>query len=89
MRDERGRPQRLLSLLRPIPTRGRSGHSSPSQVHLAFQGPFAIAVLLGRLLNTIRTVVYEWDDTAAPAIYRPVVTLVLGYAKSPIVAINA
>ncbi len=60
-----------------------------SQVHLAFQGPFAIAVLLGRLLNTIRTVVYEWDDTVAPATYRPVVTLGLGYAKSPIVAINA
>ncbi len=59
-----------------------------SQVHLAFQGPFTLAVLLGRLLNTIRTVVYEWDDTATPATYRPIVTLSLGYANSPIVAIN-
>lgn len=59
-----------------------------SQVHLVFQGPFSMAVLLGRLLNTIRTVVYEWDDTTAPATYRPVVTLGLGYADSPIVAIN-
>lgn len=60
-----------------------------SHVHLAFQGPFTMAVLLGRLLNTIRTVVYEWDDTTSPATYRPVVTLGLGYANSPIVAINA
>jgi hypothetical protein len=60
-----------------------------SQVHPAFQGPFTIALLLGRLLNTIRTVVCKWDDTASPAIYRPVVTLGLGYANSPIVAINA
>jgi integrative and conjugative element protein (TIGR02256 family) len=60
-----------------------------SQVHLAFQGPFSMAVLLGRLLNTVRTVVYEWDDTATPATYRPVVTLGLGYATSPIVAVNA
>lgn len=59
-----------------------------SQVHLAFQGPFTVAVLLGRLLNTIRAVVYEWDDTVMPARYRPVVTLGLGYAESPIVAIN-
>src|SRR5690606_38305038 len=56
-----------------------------SQIHLAFQGPFTVAVLLGRLLNTIRTVVYEWDDTVAPATYRPIVTLSLGYANSPIV----
>jgi integrative and conjugative element protein (TIGR02256 family) len=60
-----------------------------SQVHLAFQGPFSMAVLVGRLLNTIRTVVYEWDDTETPATYRPVVTLGLGYSNSPIVAINA
>lgn len=60
-----------------------------SQVHLAFQGPFTMAVLLGRLLNTVRTVTYEWDDTTSPAVYRPVVTLGLGYANSPIVAINA
>jgi integrative and conjugative element protein (TIGR02256 family) len=60
-----------------------------SQIHLGFQGPFTTAVLLGRLLNTVRTVVYEWDDTVSPPIYRAALTLALGYANSPIVAVNA
>lgn len=32
-----------------------------AEVHLAFHGPYAMAVLIGRYLNTLRTVVYEWD----------------------------
>lgn len=32
-----------------------------AEVHLAFHGPFPMAVLIGRYLNTLRTVVYEWD----------------------------
>ncbi|MFW0774964.1 SAVED domain-containing protein [Paenarthrobacter nitroguajacolicus] len=35
-----------------------------AEVHLAFHGPYPMAVLIGRLLNTLRTVVYEWENHA-------------------------
>ncbi|MDN6353871.1 MAG: SAVED domain-containing protein, partial [Corynebacterium sp.] len=38
-----------------------SARHGRAEVHLAFHGPFTMAVLLGRHLNTLRTVVYEWD----------------------------
>lgn len=59
-----------------------------TSVHLAFQGPFPIAVLLGRLLNTLRTTTMEWDDSVAVATYRPTVTLLLGTGASPIVEVH-
>jgi len=59
-----------------------------SSVHLAFQGPFPIAVLLGRLLNTLRTTTMEWDDSAGVATYLPTVTLLLGTEASPIVKVH-
>ncbi len=34
-------------------------------LHLLLRCPFPVAVLLGRLCNTLRTVVYEWDDEVA------------------------
>lgn len=34
-----------------------------AQVHLLLRCPFPIAVLTGRLMNTIRFVLYEWDDS--------------------------
>ncbi|SEF13006.1 hypothetical protein SAMN04489740_4316 [Arthrobacter alpinus] len=36
--------------------------SGRAEVHLAFQGPYPMAVLIGRHLNTLRTVACEWDD---------------------------
>jgi integrative and conjugative element protein (TIGR02256 family) len=47
-----------------------------AELHLAFQGPFAMAVLLGRLLNTLSTTAYEWnDDDPKMRWYQPVVVL--------------
>ncbi|WP_112141078.1 SAVED domain-containing protein [Glycomyces dulcitolivorans] len=34
-----------------------------AEVHLLLRCPFPIAVLTGRLLNTIRCVIYEWNDS--------------------------
>lgn len=34
-----------------------------AEVHLLLRCPFPIAVLLGRLTNTLRVVAYEWDDS--------------------------
>lgn len=42
-----------------------SGENSNAEVHLLFRGPYTLAVLLGRLLNTLRVVAYEWDDSPA------------------------
>lgn len=56
-----------------------------AEVHLAFHGPFTMAVLVGRYLNTLRTVVYEWDtDTSGRPHYRPVIVLEPGSAGGPI-----
>ncbi|GAA2983295.1 hypothetical protein JOD63_000698 [Microbacterium terrae] len=35
-------------------------------VHLMVRGPFGLAVLIGRLTNTLRVVAYEWTDSDAP-----------------------
>lgn len=37
-----------------------------ARLHLLLRCPFPVAVLLGRLCNTLRVVVYEWDDTEQP-----------------------
>ena len=56
-------------------------------VHLAYQGPFGLAVLLGRLLNTFRTHVYEYEDTGDRAEYELMFTLQLGRPDSPIITV--
>jgi len=43
--------------------RDLSNSHSNAEVHLLLRCPFPIAVLLGRLTNTLRVVVYEWDDS--------------------------
>ncbi|MEK0226176.1 SAVED domain-containing protein [Bifidobacterium mongoliense] len=59
-----------------------------AEVHLAFHGPFAMALLIGRYLNTLRTVVYEWDgDAASGPRYIPTVILEPGMKDGPIVGI--
>ncbi len=56
-----------------------------AEVHLAFHGPFPMAVLLGRYLNTLRTIAYEWDgDTVNGPRYRPAITLEPGVVGGPI-----
>jgi proteasome lid subunit RPN8/RPN11 len=56
-----------------------------AEVHLAYHGPFPMAVLVGRYLNTLRTVVYEWDgDTINGPRYRAAIVLEPGVAGAPI-----
>lgn len=61
-----------------------------AEVHLAFHGPFTMAVLVGRYLNTLRTVVYEWDgDTNGGSRYTPVIILEPGVTGGPITDVLA
>ncbi len=59
-------------------------------LHLLLRCPFPVAVLLGRLCNTIRTVVYEWNDKVAPGDpdhrprYVPSLAVQAGHAGGPI-----
>jgi proteasome lid subunit RPN8/RPN11 len=59
--------------------------SGRAEIHLAFHGPYTMAVLIGRHLNTLRTVAYEWEDDAdnGPK-YRPTLVLDPGRAGGPI-----
>lgn len=69
--------------------RGAARATNTSEVHLAYHGPYTMAVLLGRLLNTLRVVVYEWlrnDDGTSS--YIPVVTLEPDVAGGPITAVH-
>jgi hypothetical protein len=63
--------------------------TNATELHLAFHGPYAMAVLVGRLLNTLQTIVYEWVRTeGGSAEYLPVVTLQLDVANGPITAVH-
>lgn len=70
--------------------RALSQRHENATLHLLLRCPFPVAVLLGRLCNTIRTVVYEWDDSPVPgdpdvrARYVPVVAVSAGHADGPI-----
>lgn len=60
-----------------------------ADLHLALRAPFPVAVLLGRLLNTLRVTAYEWDrapdgDTDARPMYVPVLVLAATDANGPI-----
>lgn len=56
-----------------------------AEVHLAYHGPYTMAVLIGRLLNTLRTVVYEWGNSEEVGpMYTPVLTLEPGVTQGPI-----
>jgi len=43
--------------------REASALNGNAEVHLLLRVPFPIAVLLGRLTNTLRVTLYEWDDS--------------------------
>lgn len=65
-----------------------SASQGRAEVHLAFHGPYTMAILIARYLNTVRTIVYEWDEieTDGPR-YKPVIVLQPGVAGGPITAV--
>lgn len=49
-----------------------SAGNKNAEIHLLLRCPFPLAVLLGRLTNTLGLVVYEWDNSnLTPGDYRP------------------
>lgn len=70
--------------------RALSQRHGNATLHLLLRCPFPVAVLLGRLCNTLRCVVYEWDDTEAPGDpdhrprYVPSVAVAASRADGPI-----
>ncbi|MCX5063826.1 SAVED domain-containing protein [Streptomyces sp. NBC_00452] len=61
-----------------------AAYSGHAEVHLAFHGPYAMALLVGRHLNTLRTVVYEWDGaTPGGPSYTPTLVLEPGVTGGP------
>ncbi|MYV59515.1 SAVED domain-containing protein [Streptomyces sp. SID4931] len=65
-----------------------AAHSGRAEVHLAFHGPYTMALLVGRYLNTLRTVVYEWDGaTPGRPRYTPALVLEPGVSCGPITEI--
>lgn len=61
-----------------------------ADVHLFFHGPVTMAFLVGRLLNTLNVVAYEWDQEGFgdPATYIPSMSLRAGRAGGPVVAVH-
>ncbi|QYH36943.1 SAVED domain-containing protein [Salinibacterium sp. M195] len=61
-----------------------------AEVHLFFHGPMTLAFLVGRLLNTLNVVAYEWDQPGfgAPARYVSSMSLNAGGAGGPIMAVH-
>jgi hypothetical protein len=68
--------------------KGFAANNGHAEVHLAFHGPYTMAVLIGRYLNTLRTVVYEWEgESPGGPSYNPVLVLEPGLAAGPITAV--
>lgn len=62
-----------------------SASQGRAEVHLAFHGPYTMAVFIGRHLNTLRTTVYEWDGNKEDGPrYKPVIILEAGVTGGPI-----
>jgi hypothetical protein len=69
-----------------------SQENGNADVHLLLRCPFPIAVLLGRLLNTLRVVAYEWDrapdsDADQRPVYVPTITVAATDADGPVTAV--
>lgn len=70
--------------------KGLAASSGRAEIHLAFHGPYTMAALTGRYLNTLRTVIYEWEgETADGPTYTPVIVLEPGTAGGPITDVLA
>lgn len=59
------RPQDAAAITGELAARLRaaSAQQGNAEVHLLLRMPFPIAVLTGRLTNTLRVTLYEWDDS--------------------------
>ena len=85
-------PREAARLSSAVATRIKklSANHGRAEVHLAFHGPFTMAVLIGRYLDTLRTIVYEWDgDANGGPRYRPMIVLEPGTAGGPITDVFA
>lgn len=87
-------PTTAGSLITEVASRLRklSQEHDNAHLHLALRAPFPVAVLLGRLLNTMRITAYEWDhapdgDTDARPRYVPTLVVAATTAKGPISAV--
>jgi hypothetical protein len=63
-----------------------------ANVHLLLRCPFPVALLLGRLLNTLRVTAYEWDrardsDVDQRPLYVPTLATAATDARGPITAV--
>lgn len=54
-----------------------------AEVDLMIRGPFAMAILVGSLLNTVRVTAHEWDDAKQPA-YVPTLRLLASTTEGAI-----
>ena len=62
----------------------RAEAANRPEIHLAFHGPVALAILVGRLLNTYKIIAYERLETASGrSAYRPTLKIDVG-AVAPI-----
>lgn len=66
-----------------------SQENGNAHVHLLLRCPFPVALLLGRLLNTLRVTAYEWDraadgDTDQRPLYVPALAMAATDASGPI-----
>jgi hypothetical protein len=66
--------------------RAAAADAGTTRVHLCLRTPFAIAVLLGRLMNTLEVTMYEFDQDASRLTYVPVARYMHGV--SPLVTAN-
>jgi SMODS-associated and fused to various effectors sensor domain/TIR domain len=84
-------PQASASLVHDLAHRIRNSaaQAGTHRVHLFLRVPFPVAVLLGRTLNTLRTTLYEWDDTTAEPRYVQTITVTPGRGGGPIIADDA
>jgi hypothetical protein len=65
-----------------------------AELHLLLRAPFPAAVLIGRLLNTLRVVAYEWTpaddaDTDGRPRYVPSLVIATSEASGPIIQVRA
>lgn len=63
--------------------RDLSSTHANAEVDLMIRGPFAMAILVGSLLNTVRITAYEWDDTQRPS-YVPTLRLLTSTSEGAI-----
>lgn len=77
-------PRWAATLSQRIVDEIRAEAANRPEIHLAFHGPVALAILIGRLLNTYKVIAYERLETASgQSAYRPTLKIDVG-AVAPI-----